>query len=58
VRLGDTLREHGSPQFRPELGTGGDADVDAMESTVRLIWRSLVLWMFLVLIVSLAHALG
>ena len=58
VRLGDTLHQYGSLQFRPELGTGGDADVDAMESTVRLIWRSLVLWMFLVLIVSLAHALG
>jgi hypothetical protein len=29
-----------------------------MESTVRLIWRSLVLWMFLLLIVSLAHVLG
>ena len=58
VRLGDTLHQYGSLQFRPELGTGGDADVDAMESTVRLIWRSLVLWMFLLLIVSLAHALG
>ena len=58
VRLGDALHQYGSLQFRPELGTGGDADVDAMEGTVRLIWRSLVLWMFLVLIVSLAHALG
>ena len=58
VRLGDTLHQYGTLQFRPELGTGGDADVDAMESTVRLIWRSLVLWMFLLLIVSLAHALG
>jgi adenosylcobinamide-phosphate synthase len=58
VRLGDTLHQYGGLHFRPELGTGGDADVDAMESTVRLIWRSLVLWMFLVLIVSLAHALG
>jgi adenosylcobinamide-phosphate synthase len=58
VRLGDTLHQYGSLQFRPELGPGGSADVDAMESTVRLIWRSLVLWMFLVLIVSLAHALG
>jgi adenosylcobinamide-phosphate synthase len=58
IRLGGPLHEYGSVQFRPELGTGGDADVDAMESTVGLIWRSLVLWMFLVLIVSLAHALG
>ena len=58
VRLGDTLHQHGSLQFRPELGTGSEAGVDAMEGTVRLLWRTLVLWMFLLLIVSLAHALG
>ncbi|MCC7484509.1 MAG: CobD/CbiB family protein [Burkholderiales bacterium] len=58
VRLGDPLRHAGGVQFRPELGTGNDPDAAAMESTVRLIWRSLVLWMFLVFIVSLAHALG
>jgi len=58
VRLGDALHQYGSLRFRPELGTGGDADVEAMEGTVRLIWRSLVLWMFLLLIVSLARALG
>ena len=58
VRLGDTLHQHGTLQFRPELGTGSEADVDAMEGTVRLTWRSLVLWMFLILLVSLAHALG
>ena len=58
VRLGDTLHQDGTLQFRPELGTGNEADVDIMEGTVRLIWRSLVLWMFLILLVSLAHALG
>jgi adenosylcobinamide-phosphate synthase len=58
VRLGDTLHQDGTLQFRPELGTGNEADVDTMEGTVRLIWRSLVLWMFLILLVSLAHALG
>ena len=58
VRLGDAIHEYGSLRFRPELGTGNDADADAMEGTVRLVWRSLVLWMFLVFIVSLAHALG
>jgi adenosylcobinamide-phosphate synthase len=58
VRLGDSLHEYGSLRFRPELGTGADPDADAMEGTVRLVWRSLVLWMFLVFIVSLAHALG
>jgi adenosylcobinamide-phosphate synthase len=58
VRLGDALHQHGGVQFRPELGIGTDPDADAMERTVRLIWRSLVLWMFAVFLVSLAHALG
>ncbi len=58
VRLGDALHQYGTLEFRPELGTGSDADADAMEASVRLIWRSLVLWMFLLLMVSLAYALG
>jgi adenosylcobinamide-phosphate synthase len=58
VRLGDVLQQHGELQIRPVLGTGDEADVDHMEYAVGLIWRALVLWMFLVLVVSLAHALG
>lgn len=58
VRLGGTLRGPAGAQFRPELGVGDDADVDYMRSAVGLVWRALVLWMFLVLVVSLAHALG
>lgn len=58
VRLGDVLHQYGSLQFRPELGTGEEADVDYMQSAVGLIWRSLVLWMFLVLIVTVAYSLG
>jgi adenosylcobinamide-phosphate synthase len=41
-----------------ELGTGEEADVDYMRSAVGLIWRALVLWLFLVLIVTVAYALG
>ena len=58
VRLGDTLHQHGSLQFRPELGVGDEADTDFMQSATGLIRRALVLWMFLILLVSLAHALG
>lgn len=58
VRLGDTLHQYGSMEFRPEMGTGEEADVDYMQSTVGLIWRALVLWMFLVLLVTVAHSLG
>lgn len=58
VRLGDTLHQYGSVQFRPEMGTGDEADIDYMQSAVGLIWRGLVLWIFLVLIVTVAHTLG
>ena len=58
VRLGDPLHQGGGVQFRPELGTGEEADVDYMQSAVGLIWRALVLWMFLVFIVTVAHSLG
>jgi cobalamin biosynthesis protein CobD/CbiB len=58
VRLGNPLHQGGSMQFRPELGTGEDADIDYMQSAVGLIWRALVLWMFLVFIVTVAHSLG
>jgi adenosylcobinamide-phosphate synthase len=58
VRLGNPLHEGGSMHFRPELGTGEEADIDYMQSAVGLIWRALVLWMFLVFIVTVAHSLG
>lgn len=58
ARLGGTLNQHGSAQYRPDLGVGDEADVDYMRSAVGLVWRALVLWMALVLVVSVAHALG
>jgi len=58
VRLGDALHQYGTVQFRPEMGIGDEADVVYMHSTVGLIWRALVLWMFLLLLVTVAHSLG
>ncbi|HZN26173.1 MAG TPA: CobD/CbiB family protein [Burkholderiales bacterium] len=58
VRLGDTVRQGGTIKFRPELGTGDEADVDYMASATGLIWRALVLWLFLIFIVTVAHSLG
>lgn len=58
VRLGGTLHQPGSAQYRPELGLGDEADVDYMQSAVGLIWRALVLWMFLLFIITVAHSLG
>ena len=58
VMLGGPIRQSGSLQLRPEAGMGEEADADALESAVRLIWRSLALWMFLMLLVTLAYWLG
>jgi adenosylcobinamide-phosphate synthase len=58
VRLGSAVHGGGGMEPRPELGTGAEADVDDMQDAVGLIWRALVLWMFLILVVSIAHALG
>jgi adenosylcobinamide-phosphate synthase len=58
VQLGGPLHQHGTLEYRPELGIGEEADREDLDVAVRLIWRALVLWMFLIFIASLAHALG
>jgi adenosylcobinamide-phosphate synthase len=58
VRLGETVHQHGTVSFRPELGTGDEADVNYMNSAVRLVWRSLVMWMFIIGIVTIAYYLN
>jgi cobalamin biosynthesis protein CobD/CbiB len=59
VRLGGgAVPEAGDVRLRPELGLGEEADVDYMHSAVGLLWRALVLWLFLIFIVTVAHSLG
>lgn len=58
VRLGGALREDGMLHQRPELGLGADVEVEDLRGAVGLIWRALVLWLVLLLIVSLAGVLG
>lgn len=58
VKLGGALAEYGRVRYRPELGCGDDADADYLSSAVGLIWRALVMWMLLAVVVTLAHALG
>ena len=48
VRLGMPIHESGEVLERPEMGVGDDADAEFMQSTVGLVWRTLVL-VFLVL---------
>lgn len=58
VRLGMPIPQGGLPLDRPELGIGDDADADFMRSTVGLVWRSVVFWLVLLLLLSLASLLG
>jgi adenosylcobinamide-phosphate synthase len=58
VRLGDAVHEGAGVRLRPELGVGDEPDVDYMASATGLMWRALVLWMFLIFIVTVAHSLG
>lgn len=45
----------GEPEFRPELGTGESADPELLPSAVGLVWRALVLWLLLMLLLTLAY---
>ncbi|MDH4235421.1 MAG: CobD/CbiB family protein [Gallionella sp.] len=58
VRLGMPIPEGGLPFDRPELGVGDDADADFMQSAVGLVWRSVVFWLILMLLLTLANLLG
>jgi cobalamin biosynthesis protein CobD/CbiB len=58
VRLGETLHQHGTVSFRPDLGLGDDADVNTMTSAVGMIWRALVIWMFILALMTVARWVG
>ncbi|HJV05802.1 MAG TPA: CobD/CbiB family protein [Chromobacteriaceae bacterium] len=58
VKLGDPLRQDYSVEFRPELGLGDDADPNFLRSAVGLIWRSALLWLFVILLVSVVNHLS
>ena len=58
VRLGMPVPQGGLPLDRPELGIGDDADVDFMQSTIGLVWRSVVFWLILLMLLTLASLLG
>ena len=54
VRLGMPVAQFDMAVERPELGTGDAADVDFMQSAVGLVWRALVFWLIMLLLLSLA----
>jgi len=58
VKLGGALREEGMLNQRPELGIGDEVNVEDLRGVVGLIWRALVLWLVLLLIVAMARVLS
>jgi len=57
VKLGMPIRENGEINERPELGIGDPVDEAHLESTVGLIWRALVVWLIVLLLMALAGTL-
>ena len=58
VRRGMPVLDVGEVAEQAEIGTGEEADVDFMESAVGLVWRVLVLWWLLLLLLGLASLVG
>lgn len=58
VKLGEPLNYGGNVEFRPELGLGDDADADYLDSAVSLVWRAVMLWLVLLLLLTLAGWVG
>jgi adenosylcobinamide-phosphate synthase len=55
VRLGMPVQEVEGMQPRSELGVGEIADGPFLDSTVGLVWRALVVWIFVLLLVTIAR---
>jgi cobalamin biosynthesis protein CobD/CbiB len=58
VRLGMPFLSELSPVDRPELGLGDDADASFLDSTIGLVWRALVVILFILLLLAIATALS
>ena len=58
VKLGEPLSYGGNIEFRPELGLGDAADADYLDSAVSLVWRTVVLWLVLLLLLTIAGWVG
>ena len=56
VQLGGMLPTlSGDPDVRPDLGMGDPVEPDVLPSAVGLVWRALILWLLMILLVTLAN---
>lgn len=58
VRLGDAVHQDHTVRFRPELGLGDEPDANYLSSAVGLVWRSVLLWLSVILLFSVAQWLA
>jgi len=58
VKLGDPIPGREGIEFRPELGLGDEADADYLDSAMSMVWRALVLWLVLLLLLTLVRWTG
>lgn len=58
VRLGNTVHQDHTVRFRPELGIGDEANANYLASAVGLVWRSVLLWLAVILLFSAAQWLA
>lgn len=58
VRLGMPLRTPEGSVARPELGLGDAADGRFLDATVGLLWRALVVWIIVLVLLSIGHLIG
>jgi adenosylcobinamide-phosphate synthase len=57
VKLGNPYLCNGAPVERPELGLGDEPEVAHLDSTVGLVWRTLVLWLAMMFLLGIASVL-
>lgn len=55
VRLGMAVQEASGVRARPELGVGETADIPFLDGIVELLWRALVVWVSVLLLVAVAR---
>lgn len=56
VQLGGMLPTvSGDPDVRPDLGLGDPVEPDILPSAVGLVWRALILWLLVILLVTVAN---
>jgi adenosylcobinamide-phosphate synthase len=58
VKLGRPVHEAGVLVDRPEMGLGDEAGVDHLQATVGLLWRALLVCMFLLALLAVASWAG